>query len=199
MTWLTSRHPPTNCLLVTSYTFLGEPAVLATHLEAPRRQEVPGALQCAGVPAPEAQAQALQPEASLAIGFYLLGMSKYPEINAVQLQKFLNHMTWPIPGGAQPLFSLDTCGRIRARLDVSFQVCVRMPAAGGDLGSEPGCVGFGPSPSTHWVCGPRQATQPPCASKAHGQHGDTSFIAYPEHPGFQGPVEAVDALSGGVP
>lgn len=44
---------------------------------------------------------------------------KYPEINAAQLQKILNHMTWSSLGRAQPLFSLDACQGILALLDLN--------------------------------------------------------------------------------
>uniref|UniRef100_A0ABI7WSU6 Calpain 14 n=1 Tax=Felis catus TaxID=9685 RepID=A0ABI7WSU6_FELCA len=45
--------------------------------------------------------------------------SKCPEINAVQLQKVLNHMTWSSLGSAQPFFSLDACQGILALLDLN--------------------------------------------------------------------------------
>ncbi|GAB5569928.1 calpain-3 isoform X5 [Prionailurus iriomotensis] len=53
--------------------------------------------------------------------FFTKLFEKCPEINAVQLQKVLNHMTWSSLGSAQPFFSLDACQGILALLDVSFQ------------------------------------------------------------------------------
>ncbi|XP_017819929.3 calpain-14 [Callithrix jacchus] len=44
---------------------------------------------------------------------------KYPEINAVQLQSILNHMTWSSLGSTQPLFSLEACQGILALLDLN--------------------------------------------------------------------------------
>uniref|UniRef100_H0XNU9 Calpain 14 n=1 Tax=Otolemur garnettii TaxID=30611 RepID=H0XNU9_OTOGA len=54
--------------------------------------------------------------------FFTKLFQKYPEINAVQLQNILNHMTWSGLGSTQPLFSLEACQGILALLDVSFQV-----------------------------------------------------------------------------
>ncbi|XP_059263575.1 calpain-14 isoform X2 [Mustela nigripes] len=51
--------------------------------------------------------------------FFTKLFEKYPEINAVQLQKILNHMTWPSLGSARPLFSLDACQGILALLDLN--------------------------------------------------------------------------------
>nr|KAF6429039.1 calpain 14 [Molossus molossus] len=42
-----------------------------------------------------------------------------PEINAVQLQRILNHLTWSGLGSTRPLFSLDACQGILARLDLN--------------------------------------------------------------------------------
>uniref|UniRef100_A0A2K6SW73 Calpain 14 n=1 Tax=Saimiri boliviensis boliviensis TaxID=39432 RepID=A0A2K6SW73_SAIBB len=44
---------------------------------------------------------------------------KYTEINAVQLQNILNHMTWSSPGSTPPLFSLEACQGILALLDLN--------------------------------------------------------------------------------
>uniref|UniRef100_A0A2K5RLM8 Calpain 14 n=1 Tax=Cebus imitator TaxID=2715852 RepID=A0A2K5RLM8_CEBIM len=44
---------------------------------------------------------------------------KYPEINAVQLQNILNHVTWSSLGSTQPLFSLEACQGILALLDLN--------------------------------------------------------------------------------
>ncbi|XP_013378008.1 PREDICTED: calpain-14 isoform X2 [Chinchilla lanigera] len=44
---------------------------------------------------------------------------KYPEINAVQLQKILNHVIWPGLANARPFFSLDSCQGILALLDLN--------------------------------------------------------------------------------
>ncbi|XP_077630348.1 calpain-14 isoform X1 [Crocuta crocuta] len=51
--------------------------------------------------------------------FFTKLFEKYPEINAVQLQKILNHMTWSSLGSAQPFFSLDACQGILALLDLN--------------------------------------------------------------------------------
>ncbi|KAB0396074.1 hypothetical protein E2I00_020117, partial [Balaenoptera physalus] len=52
--------------------------------------------------------------------FFTKLFEKHPEINAVQLQKILNHMPWSGLRSEQPLFSLETCQGILALLDVSF-------------------------------------------------------------------------------
>ncbi|XP_054422036.1 calpain-14 [Pteronotus mesoamericanus] len=44
---------------------------------------------------------------------------KNPEINAAQLQKILNDLTWSGLGSTQPLFSLDACQGILALLDLN--------------------------------------------------------------------------------
>ncbi|XP_066234652.1 calpain-14 [Saccopteryx leptura] len=44
---------------------------------------------------------------------------KTPEINAAQLQRILNHLTWSGLGSTQPLFSLDACQGILALLDLN--------------------------------------------------------------------------------
>ncbi|XP_027624112.1 calpain-14 isoform X2 [Tupaia chinensis] len=44
---------------------------------------------------------------------------KYPEINAVQLQNILNHVTLSGLGNTQPLFSLEACQGILALLDLN--------------------------------------------------------------------------------
>nr|XP_019590830.1 PREDICTED: calpain-14 isoform X1 [Rhinolophus sinicus] len=59
--------------------------------------------------------------------FFTKLFEKYPEINAVQLQKILNHMTWSNLGNAQPVFSRDACQGILALLDLneSGTVCIQ--------------------------------------------------------------------------
>ncbi|VTJ73256.1 Hypothetical predicted protein, partial [Marmota monax] len=54
--------------------------------------------------------------------FFTKFFAKYPEINAIQLQKILNRMTWSSLGSKQPFFSFDACQGILALLDVSFQL-----------------------------------------------------------------------------
>ncbi|XP_004418650.1 PREDICTED: calpain-14 [Ceratotherium simum simum] len=44
---------------------------------------------------------------------------EHPEINAAQLQKILNRVTWSRLGTTQPLFSLDACQGILALLDLN--------------------------------------------------------------------------------
>ncbi|XP_054584495.1 calpain-14 [Eptesicus fuscus] len=44
---------------------------------------------------------------------------KCPEINAAQLQRILNQLTWSGLGSSQPLFSLDACQGILALLDLN--------------------------------------------------------------------------------
>ncbi|XP_021109351.1 calpain-14 isoform X2 [Heterocephalus glaber] len=51
--------------------------------------------------------------------FFTKVFGKYPEINAVQLQKILNHVIWPGLANAPPLFSLDSCQGILALLDLT--------------------------------------------------------------------------------
>uniref|UniRef100_A0A8C0NEU0 Calpain 14 n=1 Tax=Canis lupus familiaris TaxID=9615 RepID=A0A8C0NEU0_CANLF len=51
--------------------------------------------------------------------FFTKLFEKYPEINAMQLQKILNHMTWSSLGSAKPRFSLDACQGILALLDLN--------------------------------------------------------------------------------
>ncbi|XP_075392045.1 calpain-14 isoform X1 [Tenrec ecaudatus] len=51
--------------------------------------------------------------------FFTKLFAKYPEINAVQLQKILNNMTWSKLGCTQPVFSLDACQGILALLDLN--------------------------------------------------------------------------------
>ncbi|KAK1333176.1 hypothetical protein QTO34_006713 [Cnephaeus nilssonii] len=57
--------------------------------------------------------------------FYEIGsntgvvFSKCPEINAAQLQRILNQLTWSGLGSSQPLFSLDACQGILALLDLN--------------------------------------------------------------------------------
>ncbi|XP_003787555.1 calpain-14 isoform X1 [Otolemur garnettii] len=51
--------------------------------------------------------------------FFTKLFQKYPEINAVQLQNILNHMTWSGLGSTQPLFSLEACQGILALLDLN--------------------------------------------------------------------------------
>ncbi|XP_047379504.1 calpain-14 [Sciurus carolinensis] len=51
--------------------------------------------------------------------FFTKLFAKYPEINAVPLQKILNRMTWSSLGSPQPFFSLDACQGILALLDLN--------------------------------------------------------------------------------
>lgn len=64
--WFGKQHARGTCLILLfcSRHILEEPAVPAVSLEAPGGQDIPDALQCAGVPDPEAQAQAPQLEFS---------------------------------------------------------------------------------------------------------------------------------------
>ncbi|XP_027789136.2 calpain-14 isoform X1 [Marmota flaviventris] len=51
--------------------------------------------------------------------FFTKFFAKYPEINAIQLQKILNRMTWSSLGSKQPFFSFDACQGILALLDLN--------------------------------------------------------------------------------
>ncbi|KAJ8779927.1 hypothetical protein J1605_012096 [Eschrichtius robustus] len=51
--------------------------------------------------------------------FFTKLFEKHPEINAVQLQKILNHMPWSGLRSEQPLFSLEACQGILALLDLN--------------------------------------------------------------------------------
>uniref|UniRef100_A0A8C5XHG0 Calpain 14 n=1 Tax=Microcebus murinus TaxID=30608 RepID=A0A8C5XHG0_MICMU len=51
--------------------------------------------------------------------FFTKIFEKYPEINAVQLQKILNSMHWSSLGSTQPLFSLEACQGILALQDLN--------------------------------------------------------------------------------
>ncbi|XP_047635184.1 calpain-14 [Phacochoerus africanus] len=51
--------------------------------------------------------------------FFTKVFEKYPEINAIQLQKILNRMPWSGLGSKQPLFSLEACQGILALLDLN--------------------------------------------------------------------------------
>ncbi|XP_007937084.1 calpain-14 [Orycteropus afer afer] len=51
--------------------------------------------------------------------FFTKLFEKYPEINAVQLQNILNHMTWSNLTSTKPFFSLDACQGILALLDLN--------------------------------------------------------------------------------
>ncbi|XP_030713877.1 calpain-14 [Globicephala melas] len=51
--------------------------------------------------------------------FFTQLFEKHPEINAVQLQKILNHMPWAGLRSEQPLFSLEACQGILALLDLN--------------------------------------------------------------------------------
>ncbi|XP_007127951.2 calpain-14 [Physeter macrocephalus] len=51
--------------------------------------------------------------------FFTKLFDKHPEINAVQLQKILNHMPWSGLRSEQPLFSLEACQGILALLDLN--------------------------------------------------------------------------------
>nr|XP_031322666.1 calpain-14 isoform X1 [Camelus dromedarius] len=51
--------------------------------------------------------------------FFAKLFEKHPEINAVQLQKVLNHMPWSGLGSTQPHFSLEACQGILALLDLN--------------------------------------------------------------------------------
>uniref|UniRef100_A0A8D1R9T8 Calpain 14 n=1 Tax=Sus scrofa TaxID=9823 RepID=A0A8D1R9T8_PIG len=51
--------------------------------------------------------------------FFTKVFEKYPEINAIQLQKILNRMPWSGLGSKPPLFSLEACQGILALLDLN--------------------------------------------------------------------------------
>ncbi|XP_056673380.1 calpain-14 [Monodelphis domestica] len=51
--------------------------------------------------------------------FFTKIFEKYPEINATQLQKILNNMTWTNLTSLQPTFSMDACLGILALLDLN--------------------------------------------------------------------------------
>ncbi|XP_068927915.1 calpain-14 [Petaurus breviceps papuanus] len=51
--------------------------------------------------------------------FFTKLFEKYPEIDAIQLQKILNNMTWIYLSNPQPTFSMDTCLGILALLDLN--------------------------------------------------------------------------------
>ncbi|XP_074140836.1 calpain-14 [Sminthopsis crassicaudata] len=49
--------------------------------------------------------------------FFIKLFEKYPEINAIQLQKILNNMTWTYLSNPKPTFSMDACLGILALFD----------------------------------------------------------------------------------
>ncbi|XP_043836934.1 calpain-14 [Dromiciops gliroides] len=51
--------------------------------------------------------------------FFTKLFEKYPEINAIQLQKILNNMTWTHLSSPQPTFSMNACLGILALLDLN--------------------------------------------------------------------------------